>query len=187
MLRQELVMYHESHSESGLITLWLCLLHWQGQPRRLTRTHLINSEYYIYRLFFNTKLSSTILPRPSNPSLEPTFIHNTAGQKVDSTRYSDYHSLVQHTTYLRVLEDFAIVEDITPGYSSARQTRNGCRVLYGLKKGDVVKILERWWEDYWLGKSHGRRGFFLLDHRFVSRLFSLPFVNFRSIYDASLL
>jgi hypothetical protein len=116
-------------------------------------------------------MSSAILPRPSNPSLESTFIYDTAGQKIYSTRYSDYHSLVQHTTYLRVLEDITTVEDITPRYSSARQTRNGCRVLYGLRKGDVVKILERWWEDYWLGECHGRRGFFLLDSRFVSRPF----------------
>jgi len=115
-------------------------------------------------------MSSTILPRPSNPSLESTFIYDTSGQKIDSTRYSNYHSLVLHATYLRVLEDITTVEDITPGYSSARQTRNGCRVLYGLKKGDIVKILERWWEDYWLGECHGRRGFFLLDSRFVRRL-----------------
>jgi Variant SH3 domain len=128
-------------------------------------------------------MSSAILPRPAYPNLEATYIYDAAGQIINSTRYSDYHSLVQHTSYLRVLEDITIVEDITPGYSSARQTRNGHRVLYGLKKGDVVKILERWWEDYWLGECHGRSGFFLLDHRFVSHLFCLPQTYLRRIFS----
>ena len=73
---------------------------------------------------------------------------------------------VQYTSYVAVSET---IEDTPPLYTPYQSEETNELSLLTLKKGDVVKIVQRFSGDYWLGATlTGEEGFFKLDERLVS-------------------
>lgn len=98
---------------------------------------------------------------PNDEALEVIIASpNEGGDSQSPVRYSDYYQRTLHPTYIRLLEDIEQPEE---------PMRYGYSALSGLKKNEVLEVVERWHDDYWVAMCEdGRCGLIRMDHRIVS-------------------